>query len=351
MWGDSKFCELSSPDPCAKYLWIFLLTGPHTRNIPGLFCVGEMALAEELGWTLRRFRAVFAELVTKGLALADWQSRVVWIPNAVRYNSPENPNVVKSWRHAWDEIPECALKAKANEKLKLFTNGLGEVFGEAFAEACAMGLPNQEQEPEQKQDQAQKQEKELRVGSSPAPEDESVITFPLNDGTDYAITSTNMIEWEPLYPSVDVMQELRKMRGWLLANKQKRKSKSGILRFVVRWLAKEQNRAPIPPAPAAVPERPAALQSEYKLPSDLDVEAGAALWKAVRQELSKRINRHSFDTWILPIKAAGISGRTLYVMLPTSNFLHVQNKFAATLIEIIGGETEIKFVAPEGRVS
>jgi len=149
MWGDCKFRELSSPKPSGKYLWMFLLTGPQTSNIPGLFHAGEMALAEELEWSVEDFREAFGEVFRKGLVEADWKARVVWVPNAVKYNQPESPNVVKSWRYAWDEIPECNLKAEAHERLKAFTEGLGEGFAKAFAEACAQPSPNQEQEQEQ----------------------------------------------------------------------------------------------------------------------------------------------------------------------------------------------------------
>jgi hypothetical protein len=151
MWGDSKFRELSSPGPSAKYLWVYLLTGPHTTNLPGLFRSGEMSLAEELGWSVEGFRKGFAELFAKGLIKADWNARVVWIPNAIKYNPPDNPNVIKSWRDSWDEVPECPLKNEAYEALKGFTEGLGEGFGKAFKEGCAKGLANQEQEQEQEQ--------------------------------------------------------------------------------------------------------------------------------------------------------------------------------------------------------
>jgi hypothetical protein len=157
MWADGKFRELSSPGPSAKYLWVFLLTGPHTTNLPGLFRTGEMSLAEELGWSLEGFRKGFAELLAKGLVRADWKARVVWIPNAIKYNPPDNPNVVKSWRDSWDEVPECPLKDEAYEALKGFTEGLSEGFGKAFREGCAKGLANQEQEQEQEQDKPSRQ--------------------------------------------------------------------------------------------------------------------------------------------------------------------------------------------------
>ena len=48
--------------------------------------------------------------------------------------------------------------------------------------------------------------------------------------------------WMELYPAVDVMQELRKMKGWCQENPRKRKTKKGIRRFVGNWLAREQDK-------------------------------------------------------------------------------------------------------------
>ena len=69
----------------------------------------------------------------------------------------------------------------------------------------------------------------------------AVILLPLNRG-EYPITPQQAEEWSKLYPAVDVMQELRKMRGWLDANPTRRKTRAGVLRFVTGWLAKEQDR-------------------------------------------------------------------------------------------------------------
>lgn len=69
-----------------------------------------------------------------------------------------------------------------------------------------------------------------------------VIELPLNDGTMYPISQEQCQEWAGLYPAVDVIQQLRQMRGWLDANPTRRKTKGGIKRFVTNWLAKEQNK-------------------------------------------------------------------------------------------------------------
>ena len=81
--------------------------------------------------------------------------------------------------------------------------------------------------------------------SEPEPEIEPVepvICLPLNDGTEFPISEEQCHEWAGLYPAVDAIQQLRQMRGWLLANPTKRKTRRGILRFINSWLAREQDK-------------------------------------------------------------------------------------------------------------
>lgn len=69
----------------------------------------------------------------------------------------------------------------------------------------------------------------------------AVCLLPLNTGEEYPVTAEQVKEWANLYPAVDITQELNAMRGWCLANPRKRKTKSGILKFINSWLSKEQN--------------------------------------------------------------------------------------------------------------
>lgn len=75
-----------------------------------------------------------------------------------------------------------------------------------------------------------------------APSSPVVISIILNDKSEFPITEADVEGWKDLYPAVDVMQELRKMKGWADSNPQKRKTKAGIKRFINAWLAKEQDR-------------------------------------------------------------------------------------------------------------
>jgi hypothetical protein len=71
---------------------------------------------------------------------------------------------------------------------------------------------------------------------------EAVIFLPLNDRTEHAVTKEEVSEWVSLYPAIEVVQQLRNMRGWLLANPRKRKTKAGIDRFITNWLAGKQDQ-------------------------------------------------------------------------------------------------------------
>lgn len=69
-----------------------------------------------------------------------------------------------------------------------------------------------------------------------------IIELVLNDKSFYPITQRDADEWQELYPSVDVEQQLRSMKGWLNSNPAKRKTRRGIRRFINSWLSNEQDK-------------------------------------------------------------------------------------------------------------
>lgn len=156
LWGDEKFRALSPLQPSGQALFIYLLTNPNTTSIPGLYRAGAAALAEELGWTLEGFLKAFQEVSDQGLVKADFNARVIYIPNAIKYNKPQSPNVVISWSKYWDEIPECSLRDIAYREIKAFLEEMSETFVEPFEKISCKPyqklMLNQEQEQKQKQD-------------------------------------------------------------------------------------------------------------------------------------------------------------------------------------------------------
>lgn len=139
MYADAKFQALSPLLPSGQALWLYLLTGPHTTLIPGLFSAGRAGLAEQLGWEQEDFDRCWSELEQQELVQAAWQARVVWVPNAIKHNAPSSTSVVISWRGQWPLIPECNLKWTAYRFIRNYLETeKGESFVSAFVSACSV---------------------------------------------------------------------------------------------------------------------------------------------------------------------------------------------------------------------
>lgn len=142
MWDDAKFVALSVE---AKLLWVCVLAGPHTRNLPGLAVVGLGALSDTMRMKPSVIEKVFAELLASDLIQYDERTRVLRIPNAPRYNPPANANVVRGWRKTFDRIPDCPLKHDHIESLRTAANGsaVSKAFAQHFgANGSGNGSPN-----------------------------------------------------------------------------------------------------------------------------------------------------------------------------------------------------------------
>jgi hypothetical protein len=158
IWNDEKFRTLGDD---AKLVFLFVLTHPHLTSL-GAMRANEAGLAHELGWTFERFQKGFGEPFRKGLFWYDESVSFLALTNFLKYNPPENPNVVKSWEKSLDLIPECDLKIKLLIRVKAYVETLPEGFIEGLPEPFRKGMPNQEQE----QEQEYKQEHVCVSGSS-----------------------------------------------------------------------------------------------------------------------------------------------------------------------------------------
>ena len=99
-----------------------------------------------------------------------------------------------------------------------------------------------ETESRKEKDRTQTKEPEAGCAEGGGAASTPVITLPLNDGSEWPVGADLARQWRELYPAVDVEQALRSMRGWLLANRTRRKTARGIERFAAAWLAREQDR-------------------------------------------------------------------------------------------------------------
>lgn len=312
VYADDKFGELSPMQPSGQSLFLYLLTGPHCTSLPGVIVCGRAGLAEALGWSLEDFDRCFAELEQRAMVAADWKRRVIWLPNAIKHNRPENPNVVKSWAAHWREVPSCELKDRAARAilrgLEAYAEGLAAPFraltglseSEGLQEGLSKGfrkgleekeiqkldraLSNQEQEQEQ-ETYTDKPDDVAPGGPAEAPArarpvlapDRARRLHPLDEPptTRLSVESLALLdEFAALYPRKDtprkllhtvwldvcptpaqgerIVQDLRARLalGW------PGDTPTGKLKTAANWLREEHFTTPLPrPAPGIPPER------------------------------------------------------------------------------------------------
>ena len=146
-------------------------------------------------------------------------------------------------------LDKAREKAESGKK-----GGSKEENAESKPEANRKQTESKPKANDRQEETANKKEKEIDVEVEKEIEIENVCAelpgspppaavLPLVDGTDFEISVKTVAELSGLYPAVDVEQQLRNMRGWLLANPKNRKTKAGIMRFVNSWLSREQNSA------------------------------------------------------------------------------------------------------------
>ncbi len=74
-------------------------------------------------------------------------------------------------------------------------------------------------------------------------------------------------------------------------------------------------------------------------------------WLRILDALEKKINRHSYDTWLKPTRYSHATGSVIYVRVPSADFAHISEKYFDLIQEAIdnlGLEYEdVKFVTPE----
>lgn len=168
LWTETFFRALSTPEPSARYLFLYLLGGPHTILIPGLFTANREGMASSLRWPLQGFDGAWNELLgassedpkRQGLVEADWEAGVVWIPLALEHNEPSNPNQVKAWTRSLRTIPDCELKVRATRHFVAYLKTRGKDFLEAFEDGCVNRFRNQEQEQERTQKRGSREARE-----------------------------------------------------------------------------------------------------------------------------------------------------------------------------------------------
>src|SRR5262245_49211391 len=165
IWNDEKFIAFSDS---GKLAFLYVLTHPNLTAVGAMR--GTLAgLSAELQWPLKRFRTALAPAIRVGMIEVNASAAYIGLPKFLKYNEPENPNVVKgAWLESLGQIPECPEKRGLvlrcrkylDERSDKFKGELPTSIWEAFSEALPEGFAQpfgkasgkQEQEPEPEQE-------------------------------------------------------------------------------------------------------------------------------------------------------------------------------------------------------
>jgi hypothetical protein len=238
----------------AKLIAVYLLTCPHT-NMLGCFRLPEEYIAVDLLLDKSSVHKALEELTKVNFLSVDFQHGWILIHSFLEWNPIENPNQAKNIIKIFEKTPS---QLNIYPKLIEILSTISEQFDEGFqdrlqtllkgfrnhSETLSELFRNQEQDQEQEQKQDQEQEQEVSAAQkSSGTFSEVMIAIPLSGGGEYPIIPSQISQWGSLYPAVDILQALRNIRGWNLANPKRRKTQSGVLSHINTWLAKEQNNA------------------------------------------------------------------------------------------------------------
>lgn len=188
---------------------------------------------------------IIEELVACGLFSGDqFNSKIITSTRAqkVFYHATVDRKAVKVDFDKW-LLTEEEMRA-ISEKSLILHNYINRPINEINRPNEPVNRPNDTQRIEKNRIEKKSKEESI-CGEPEQAASPPVIGLPLNDGSEHFIYQDNVNEWAILYPSVDIIKELRKMRGWLLANPNRSKTKRGITRFVNNWLSKEQDKGQV----------------------------------------------------------------------------------------------------------
>lgn len=184
IWNDEKFMSLSHE---GQRMFLFVLTHPAMTGL-GAFRMSREGLKEELGLDSKEFAEPFQQLLDNGLVKYDERAFLIFAPNFLKYNPPENPNVIKGWAGVIDLLPECPLlldvldrakncASKTDAGSRAFSEALGrvtETLSERYDKPTRKSMPKQEQE----QEQEQEQDKKVVAATDAKPKREPTVLFP-----------------------------------------------------------------------------------------------------------------------------------------------------------------------------
>lgn len=238
-WTDTKVRTMSER---ARTLAFYLLTSPHS-NMVGAFLLPDAYVADDLGWSLTEVSKTIRELIENGFCKRFSDGRHIAVCKFLSYNPVESSGSGKSIARQFNQLPRDSALIDTVQLLKQQFDRLPE----SFANDLEMIPGTTSTSTSQEQAQANTQARDISDAPSQAltlVDDPVLISLPTNiSSKPFFFRQSKFEVMAPLYPGIDLGQELRAMAAWLFSNPKNAKTHAGMMRFINGWLSKTQNRS------------------------------------------------------------------------------------------------------------
>jgi len=104
-WTEARSAEWSDD---MTILGLYLLTSPHHVS-EGLYVIPKAYISDDLDWQMERVDETFSLLEKDGFSRYDAKTRVVFLPNALKYQPPVGPKQVKGAFNRVSALPKTVL--------------------------------------------------------------------------------------------------------------------------------------------------------------------------------------------------------------------------------------------------
>lgn len=153
VWNDSRFSSMTDD---GKLAFLFILTHPALTPFGAMRATMD-GLGMELGWKPERFAEGLREGLRDGYVEANQKACYIGAKNFIKYNGPDNVNMLKGMEKFIDLLPECpertamfkrtidfvvSEKQSFNGKAEPFLEQLRKAIGKGFPEGYANGYAN-----------------------------------------------------------------------------------------------------------------------------------------------------------------------------------------------------------------
>jgi len=137
-WTDEKVMQW---DTDTQHLALYLLTNQHSTS-EGFYQLKKLYMMADLDWDSERFEEAFTKLLEDGFLKYDETVSIVFLPNTLKYNPPENPNQAVGAVKQLKKLPDTDLIEDFLKQAKEHAPKIIQVLEDSSRELDFNCLPN-----------------------------------------------------------------------------------------------------------------------------------------------------------------------------------------------------------------